>query len=53
MENRVVDRIPLGREVNRVNMINFLFKTTFQYSTIPLFHVQGRSSDLENNVYSQ
>ena len=53
MENRVVDRIPLGREVNRVNMINFLLKPTFQYSTIPLFHVQGRSSDLEKNLYSQ
>jgi len=33
MENWVVGRIPLDREVNRVNIINFLIKTN-----IPVFH---------------
>jgi len=28
-------------------MINFLLKSIFQYSNIPLFHVQGGNSDLE------
>jgi hypothetical protein len=74
MENRVVDRIRLGREVNRVNMINFLLKptplktgsSTFQYSTIPLFHARpprlsgsrwragaGQKLRPRKNLYSQ
>ena len=32
-------------------MPNFLLKSTFQYSTIPLFHVRDRSSGLEKNTY--
>jgi hypothetical protein len=48
MEKWVIGKIPLDREVNKVNIrITSLLKQTFQYSTIPLFHVRGRSSGLE------
>jgi len=48
MEKWVIGKIPLDREVNKVKIrISSLLKPTFQYSTIPLFHVRGRSSDLK------
>jgi hypothetical protein len=31
----------------------FLLKSIFQYSTIPLFHVRGKNSGLEKDLYSQ
>ena len=47
MEKRVFGKSHLEREVNKVNMrITSLLKPTFQYSTIPLFHVLNRSSGL-------
>ena len=62
MEKRFIGKIPLDRAVNKVNIrINDLLKpiplktgsSTFQYSTIPLFHVLGRSSGLKKSLYSQ
>jgi len=48
MEKWVTGKIPLDREVQKVRMeINSLLKSTFHYSTIPLFHVRGRNSGLE------
>jgi hypothetical protein len=32
-----IDKIPLGREA--IKCMSFLFKPTFQYSTIPLFRL--------------
>ena len=48
MEKWVIGKMPLDREVNKVNIrITDLLKPTFRYSTIPLFHVRGRSSGFE------
>ena len=47
MEKWVMGKIPLDREVKKVNMkIRSLLKSPFHYSTIPLFHVRSRSSGL-------
>ena len=48
MEKWVISKIPLKRDVNKNNLrLTSLLKPTFQYSTIPLFRVWGKSSDLE------
>ena len=58
MEKWVIAKIPFDREVNKVNvrLTDLLNPTplktgssTFQYSTIPLFHVRGRNSGLDKN----
>ena len=41
MEKWAVVKIPFDRGVNKVDMrLTDLLKPTFQYSTIPLFHVR-------------
>jgi len=48
IEKWVIGKIPLGREASEVTIrITSLSIPTFQYSTIPLFHVWGRSSGLD------
>jgi len=59
MEHWFVGKIPLDKEINN-RVISFQESTpvktgfsTFHYSTIPLFHVRGRRSDLKKSLCSQ
>ena len=50
MEKWIIGKIPFNKEVNKVDMrLTSFLRPTFQYSTIPLFHVLGRSSGLDKN----